>query len=377
MIGIAVVDDSELHYARALSREQLYAAEKILERTIDAVTARLRTQATGTRTVAVLRVNELLAELHSLVNDIHAEYLLRETELIGGVADALHRLRGIDSTAQMIERATVEVCRGCGVDRCALLRSDGSQLFLESVHFAAEPAWQEEFEAFARAHPATLAPNDPEVQLLRRRIPVLVNDPVASAGMRELTVDAGHSTSYVAVPVIARGGVVGTLHADRHFSGAPLDPVVLSVVAAFAAGFGYALERTVLQDRSRAQVRRMREMLAETETSMEQIFGAGVSLRRDQRGSISTEDRGPAWSLTTESRLSGLLTRRELEVMDLMARGASNADIAADLVISEGTVKSHVKHILRKMHAANRAQAVSTYVRVQARSQGGARPWGD
>jgi LuxR family transcriptional regulator, regulator of acetate metabolism len=71
------------------------------------------------------------------------------------------------------------------------------------------------------------------------------------------------------------------------------------------------------------------------------------------------------------SRLLGLLTRREIDVIDLMARGAINADIANELVISEDTAKSHVKHILRKMRAANRAQAVSCYIRLQALSQDG------
>jgi len=65
----------------------------------------------------------------------------------------------------------------------------------------------------------------------------------------------------------------------------------------------------------------------------------------------------------------GLLTRREIEVVDLMSRGASNADIANELVIAESTVRSHVKHILRKLRAANRAQAVACYVRLQALSK--------
>jgi len=39
------------------------------------------------------------------------------------------------------------------------------------------------------------------------------------------------------------------------------------------------------------------------------------------------------------------------------------------LFISEGTVKSHVKHILRKLGAANRAEAVCRYLRTQARRQ--------
>ena len=66
-----------------------------------------------------------------------------------------------------------------------------------------------------------------------------------------------------------------------------------------------------------------------------------------------------------DSRMQGLLTRRELDVMRLMAAGETNAGIASRLVVSEGTVKSHVKHILRKLRAANRAEAVSRFVRLQ------------
>jgi DNA-binding NarL/FixJ family response regulator len=59
---------------------------------------------------------------------------------------------------------------------------------------------------------------------------------------------------------------------------------------------------------------------------------------------------------------SSNLTRRELEVLRLMAAGDTNGRIARRLVISEGTVKSHVKHILRKLGAANRAEAVSRWL---------------
>lgn len=51
------------------------------------------------------------------------------------------------------------------------------------------------------------------------------------------------------------------------------------------------------------------------------------------------------------------LTRREMEVLRLVARGLSNQEIATELVISEGTVRIHVSNILGKLHLANRTQA--------------------
>jgi DNA-binding NarL/FixJ family response regulator len=53
------------------------------------------------------------------------------------------------------------------------------------------------------------------------------------------------------------------------------------------------------------------------------------------------------------------LTERELDVLDLVARGLTNAAIAQRLVVSDKTVRNHVSNVFAKLHVADRAEAVA------------------
>ena len=62
-------------------------------------------------------------------------------------------------------------------------------------------------------------------------------------------------------------------------------------------------------------------------------------------------------------RQRAALAEREMEVLRLVAQAKSNKEIAAEFVLSEKTVKTHVSNILQKLHLADRTQAAVYAIR--------------
>ena len=282
---------------------------------------------------------------------------------------ALGRLGRSRSVAHLVERVPREVCRGCGVERAVLFSVHEAKVVVESAHFEGDSKWAAEFLQFARSTPQQSKLGSLETKIVRRRTPVLVADTQKDPRRSNPLTAALRMKSYAAAPIMPEGRVIGILLADCYFSGRELNPLDLDTLCAFAERFGYAVERVALLERLRSQQDRVQALLS---TTLEALSGTGksnVDLGSSRRQVAAGSDLTLGLSSPADG-LEDLLTPRELEVLALLASGSTNVDVASRLVISESTVKSHVKHILRKLEAGNRAEAVSRYMlaSLQARS---------
>ena len=87
--------------------------------------------------------------------------------------------------------------------------------------------------------------------------------------------------------------------------------------------------------------------------AIRQTYNGEVSLHRTIAGKMLHEIREPAGGPLSPDPL----TRREVDVIQLVARGMTNQEIAEQLTVTEATVRAHVSNILGKLHLANRVQA--------------------
>lgn len=167
------------------------------------------------------------------------------------------------------------------------------------------------------------AATDPDVVLMDLRMPRM-DGAAATAAIRR-----DHPRTQV---------VVLTTYADDE-----------SIVAALSAGaLGY-----LTKDADRHAIARAIEAAA----SGQAVLDSGVHARLWQGGLgwPGTDASEPA---PDGAQIPDGLTSRELEVLRLIGAGQSNAEIAAELFVSEATVKTHVNHIFAKTASRDRAQAV-------------------
>lgn len=288
--------------------------------------------------------------------------------MVLGVGHALRRLRSAVSLPALFNHATYGLCESIGFERAVLFSLRSNALVAESMYTRGVPEEDEHSLKRLYPEPLQLGPWLHESEALRRRRALLVEDP---AGDPRALVTLPCTPSYVTAPVICEEQALGLLHADRGLTGEDVTELDRATLWAFVEGLGHALERGVLAERLRTHSENVLALARSTEASVTQL-----SMPRNELPRASGRFSRGAAHTRPHRELLDMLTPREREVLAMLAEGETNASIARRLVVSEDTVKTHVKHILRKLGVRNRSQAVSQYFRTRDMDGAAAAPAG-
>ncbi len=325
---------------------------------IDALTERLTAQSEDSPGAAV---HEQEATLERLRRRYDTRF-----EALTGVRQAVDELRSITSPASMLGQAPAALCGASKLHRVLLSLTEEGRLVAEAAHFSGDRSGAADVVSRLRAEPIGLEHPLIETELLRRRRATIVDDAQVHPRVDRRLAELMGWTSYAAAPLVVGPHIIGMVHADRG-PGQRLDVLDRDVLWEFTSLLAQAYESASLRRALRHEREQLREFL--------DWLGARSGELTDAPLRLATMQRPPRRSATPplvavggerDDRVvfEGLLTRRELDVLRLLADGNSNKGIAEALVISDGTVKFHVNSILRKLRVANRAEAVSRYLRL-------------
>jgi DNA-binding CsgD family transcriptional regulator len=304
-----------------------------------------------------------LIELHQVQRELVEQRLVQRLEALDRVRAALGRLRELGPVSEILRHSAAELSASAGLDRVLVSQVKDSRLLPVQAHFRDDPDGAEAALESLREAPLALEYPVVETELVRRRRATIVQ---SSNQRSRPPIPVGEGLSYVAAPIVLDGAAIGFFH-GAHVE-RDVESLERDAVWAFADGFAQVFERAVLRRRVREQRRQLHELVAWTDAMAADLSEGAIALEVETEPAAAAARPAALPAADVDgSRLADLLTRRELDVLRLMARGDSNKAIATELVVSEGTVKFHVKNILRKLGAANRVEAASRYLQLSAR----------
>jgi DNA-binding CsgD family transcriptional regulator len=315
-------------------------ADRELDRHLDRFRRRLERQRT-----AGSATEDLLAGVQRLRRDLSGRAVVRGVGRLTAIRHAVDALRGI-SSRETIKAATALLCRDFGFARVMVSTVREHDWLPRHLH--ARGATSGSFHGFSVGVPVRFEDSEAEAALVRGRHGVVVSRPTASARQ-----------DYLAAPITVGGTVIGMLHADFPEASDTTIMDQFDLLEAFAECLAVVYERAVLEEK----VSRQRVEVDKLCATMDQLMTPPVP------GGAAAPDAGgcdPVAQPAGRPAVVPELTPREREVMSYVATGATNRDIARCLLISEGTVKSHLKRIAEKFNTTNRAAALATYLAMDA-----------
>lgn len=308
-------------------------------------TAALSAEPAGSADASTARARLITASLRA--QSEACELLLRtRSRHIAAITRSITRMRAVSSVEALI-RQTCSELTGPLEFRCAVYSIiDCGGYSVRHVRRADQSGQQ--------SNSAMQQMPSEEWRCVEERRPIVVDGtmPTCSGSMAMVL----GATSYVVAPVIIGSEVTALIHAARELPWT-VDAADAKLLDIIASAFGVVYEREVRTDRLRRQQQAIytaaRQLVADTEMFADAEFDLDI-------GSAPAPQTAP--QTPVRPRLQELLTPREAEVLTLIVAGASNNEIANQLVITVETVKSHVKRVLRKLGAVNRAEAISLYL---------------
>ena len=294
-------------------------------------------------------VQRVLVELLALEREIVEADYVRRSDALERVGDAVRRLGEIGSPQGILDRAAEELGTSSAFDRVMVGEVRGDGLVVRSVWNDSDRDGAMAALEELRREPIRLEYPVVEDEVARAQRTEIVEARVARSRGARRFIDVFAWDSYVVAPVVVQGVTVGLLHGDAFVSGRRLDSLDVEVASLYAEGLAGVFERAVLREMLQLHHHELR---------------SAVEWMSNRLGQLAT-DAGELTALRAgfDASLADALTAREVEVLRLLARGQTNLEIARTLVVREGTIKYHVKNILRKLGATSRADAVSRYAR--------------
>jgi DNA-binding CsgD family transcriptional regulator len=312
-------------------------------------------------------LSELLVELTETHRELRECVISRRFATLSRIHDALKQLRRLATPAELIDAAPRMLCESGNFERAMISRVRGSTWLPQAIYVTDEgdPELSAALNRYIDGLEIPLTTSLLETELVRRKAPALVRDPPNDPRTFHPLMVVSRSRAYVGAPIMPTGRAIGFLHADAYGSDRELTTVDRDNIFAFAEGFGVIFERAVLLERLDAQRAQVRDTFQSAVTLLDELCAAELALAQYEHEHVAVAE--TATKIFT-ARINALLTTREREVLTLMTEGATNRQIAKRLIIAEATVKSHVKHILRKLQVANRAEAISKGMELERES---------
>jgi DNA-binding CsgD family transcriptional regulator len=281
------------------------------------------------------------------------------------IRDSVEGLRGL-TVREIIQAVPLVLSRDLMLGRGMISTVRGSTWLPQRLHVAdANDPRRHAILQYIDTAQIPLSEAPLERELVRRGRAAIVTSARDDKRTFKEIIEVSGSRGYVAAPVTAHGRVVGLLHADRPATDLNVTDEHREQVEAFGECVSVVLESAALEEKLRRQAEEVRDFCRTLDAERDAHDPAlGPELTPIE---MARRCFGGA-ALGRSPRLS-VLTPRECEVLEQAATGATNAQIARKLVISEATVKSHFKAIARKLDTSSRAAAVAIYSGVAKRDR--------